>query len=199
MCRLALCLLVTLLPSVALAGPFGVDWGMSMSSLKAAGAECELNERNVEGFDTYQCAKLVKPFSNADFYLVYAHPTQGVQRVSMLGDTIIDDPYGFEGLDRYKAYKSALTKKYGEPTDSYEYKGEALYRDADEFYECIDYTGCGSHVSIFKKNGVSVMVKINSSGRRGRGWLSIMYEGPQYMNLVNAFEEAQNASDIDSL
>lgn len=197
--RLTVCLLVTLLPCVAFAGPFGVDWGMSISSLKAAGAECELNERNVESFDTYQCAKLIKPFSNADFYMVYVHPAQGVQRVSMLGETIIDDPYGITGLERYKGYKSALTKKYGEPTDSYEWKGQALYRDADEFYECIDYSGCGTQTSIFKKDGVSVMVKINSSGRRGQGWLSIMYEGPQYMNLVDAFEEAQNASDMDSL
>ena len=197
--RLIFCLLVTLLPSVALAGPFGVDWGMSISSLNAAGADCTLDERNVESFDTYQCAKLVKPFSNADFFLIYAHPTQGVQRISMLGETIEDDPYGITGLERYKAYKSALTKKYGEPTSSYEYKGGALYKDADEFYECIDYAGCGSQMSIFKKDGVSVLVKINSSGRRGRGWVSISYEGPQYMNLVNAFEEAQNASDMDSL
>ena len=180
-------------------GPFGVDWGMSISSLNAAGADCTLNERNVDGFDRYECSKLIKPFSDADFFLIYANPIQGVQRISMLGETITDDPSGIRGLERYNNYKSALTKKYGEPADTYEYQGKDLYRGADEFYECIDHSGCGSYMSIFEKGGALAMLEINSTGKKGRGWLTILYEGPQFQNALDAYEASQADQELDSL
>ena len=182
-----------------LTGPFGVDWGMSVSSLNAAGADCTLNERNVDGFDRYECSKLIKPFSNADFFLVYAHPTQGVQRISMLGETITDDPSGIRGLERYNNYKSALAKRYGKPADTYEYQGQDLYLAADEFYECLDHSGCGSYMSIFEKDGALAMLEINSTGKKGRGWLTILYEGPQFQDALDAYEASQAAQELDSL
>lgn len=182
-----------------LTGPFGVDWGMSIASLNAAGANCALNERNVDGFDRYECSKLIKPFSNADFFLVYAHRTRGVQRISMLGETITDDPSGVRGLQRYNSYKSALTKKYGEPADTYEYQGEDSYLAADEFYECLDHSGCGSYMSIFQKGGALAMLEINSTGKKGRGWVTILYEGPQFQDALDAYEASEAAQELDSL
>ena len=182
-----------------LTGPFGVDWGMSISSLNAAGADCTLNERDVDGLDRYECSKLIKPFSNADFLLVYAHPTQGVLRISMLGETITDDPSGIRGLERYSSYKSALTKRYGEPADTSEYHGEDLYLATDEFYECLDHSGCGSYVSIFQKGGALAMLEINSTGKKGQGWLSILYQAPQFQDALDAHEASQAARELDSL
>ena len=182
-----------------LTGPFGVDWGMSVSSLNAAGADCTLNERNVDGFDRYECSKLIKPFSNADFFLVYAHPTQGVQRISMLGETITDDPSGIRGLERYNNYKRALAKRYGEPADTYEYQGQDLYLAADEFYECLDHSGCGSYMSIFQKGRALAMLEINSTGKKGRGWVTILYEGPQFQDALDAYEASEAAQELDSL
>ena len=182
-----------------LTGPFGVDWGMSISSLNAAGADCTLNERDVDGLDRYECSKLIKPFSNADFLLVYAHPTQGVLRISMLGETITGDPSGIRGLERYSSYKSALTKRYGEPADTSEYHGEDLYLATDEFYECLDHSGCGSYVSIFQKGGALAMLEINSTGNKGQGWLSILYQAPQFQDALDAHEASQAANELDSL
>ena len=182
-----------------LTGPFGVNWGMSIASLNAAGADCTLNERNIDGFDRYECSKLIKPFSNADFFLVYAHRTRGVQRISMLGETITDDPSGARGLQRYNSYKSALTKKYGEPADTYEYQGEDSYLAADEFYECLDHSGCGSYMSIFQKGGALAMLEINSTGKKGRGWVTILYEGPQFQDALDAYEASEAAQELDSL
>ena len=182
-----------------LTGPFGVDWGMSVSSLNAAGADCTLNERNVDGFDRYECSKLIKPFSNADFFLVYAHPTQGVQRISMLGETITDDPSGIRGLERYNNYKSALAKRYGKPADTYEYQGQDLYLAADDIYECLDHSGSGSYVSIFQKGRALAMLEINSTGKKGRGWVTILYEGPQFQDALDAYEASQAAQELDSL
>jgi len=122
-----------------------------------------------------------------------------VQRISMLGETITDDPSGIRGLERYNNYKSVLTKKYGEPADAYEYQGEDLYRGADEFYECMDHPGCGTYMSIFQKDGAVVRVELNSTGKKGRGWVSIMYQGPQFQNALDAHEASQADQELDSL
>lgn len=131
--------------------------------------------------------------------MVYAHPTQGVQRISMLGETITDDPSGIRGLERYNNYKSALAKRYGKPADTYEYQGQDLYLAADEFYECLDHSGCGSYMSIFEKGGALAMLEINSTGKKGRGWLTILYEGPQFQDALDTYEASQAAQELDSL
>jgi len=143
--------------------------------------------------------KAHKAVFKCGLFLVYAHPTQGVQRISMLGETITDDPSGIRGLERYNNYKSALAKRYGKPADTYEYQGQDLYLAADEFYECLDHSGCGSYMSIFEKGGALAMLEINSTGKKGRGWLTILYEGPQFQDALDAYEASQAAQELDSL
>ena len=92
-----------------------------------------------------------------------------------------------------------LAKRYGKPADTYEYLGQDLYLAADEFYECLDHSGCGSYMSIFEKSGALAMLEINSTGKKGRGWLTILYEGPQFQDALDAYEASQAAQELDSL
>ena len=43
------------------------------------------------------------------------------------------------------------------------------------------------------------MLEINSTGKKGRGWVTILYEGPQFQDALDAYEASEAAQELDSL
>lgn len=61
----------------------------------------------------------------------------------MYSEDIENDTYGSEGKEKYENIKTSLRKKYGLPTLKLEVSGLTLWNEPDEFYQCLDYDGCG--------------------------------------------------------
>ena len=192
------CLLT--LTSKALAGAFGAEWGWSYQQLIKAGAVCQAEA--MSNFDGYRCSKMPRNFSNADFWFAIFDKKNGLQKITMVGTDITDDPYGTEGKKRYNGLKSAITKKYGPPSDKYvlETTGLTLWDDADEFYQCLAYSGCGYYSSLWdlEGNGGTISVEIKGASR-GQGWITLVYEGPRWSDSIDRVNNAREQADLDAL
>ena len=187
------------LPTKALAGAFGAEWGWSYQQLKSAGAACEV--QTVNNFDGYKCSKMPKSFSNADFWFAIFDKKNGLQKITMMGTDITDDPYGTTGKKRYNGIKAAITKKYGPHSDEYSIEtiGLKLYDESDEFYQCLNYSGCGYYSLLWdlEENG-TIGLKINGASR-GKGWISLAYEGPRWSDSLDRINNATEEEDLDAL
>ena len=103
------------------------------------------------------------------------------------------------GKKKYTNLKSQLTKKYGNPTVSFERVGGKLWDETDEFYQCLAYPGCGDYIAFFKsQSGASVVLELKGLGR-GKGYLRISYEGPSWPDAVDAYKSKEAKSDEDAL
>jgi hypothetical protein len=140
-----------------------------------------------------------KPLSSTkDVQLIFGK-VRGLQKIIWNSEPILDDVYGIEGKDKFNKLKDNLIKKYGNPSDGTEIVGLELYDEADEFYQCLDYAGCGSWNSIWEvDNGVSILLQLHGASR-GEGWLSLAFEGPGWLEALGRYEDAKSESDFDAL
>ena len=191
--------LLTFLSAESMAGAFGAEWGWSYQRLKDAGAECQPVAMN--DFDAYKCSKMPKNLSKVDFFNVIFDEVNGLQKIRMVGQDITGDPYGTAGKQRYMDYKNAITKKYGPASDdlTIEMVGLSLYKDSDEFYECLRYSGCGYYTSLWKLDPAGTVNVTIKGASRGKGWVELQYEGPEWASSLDRVKNAQAASDLDAL
>ena len=90
-----------------------------------------------------------------------------------------------------------LSKKYGAPKSSWEQVGLDLYKDSDEFYQCLKYDGCGQYVSLYEYAGGYISLQIKGVSR-GKGYLMIGYESPAFYAAKDAIENKQSLSDSEA-
>lgn len=183
----------------AQSGPFGIKWGSTLKELEAQGVKLE--KVNSEGrFSTYTTENMPKKFSLAEKYALVFDKQYQLQKVIMISKDINGDVYGTEGKEKYSSIKEKLKKKYGAPSVELERVGMALYDEADEFYQCLVYSGCGHWFTGFesKSENISVVIELKGMGR-GKGFIKLTYEGPSWSNAVDAMKSNVSKSDDDAL
>jgi hypothetical protein len=175
---------------------FGLKWGMSRAEVQKLGVSLESKEEG-NGIATYRTASLPKNLSDIDFYILF-FANDRLVKISAVGDTIENDPSGREGKERYEALKASLTDKYGSGKSS-EITGVSLYKDYDEFYQCLNYSGCGMWATIFNTEDRVMLVEIEGVGR-GTGYITIKAESvPEFSAALNDKRQAESESDKDAL
>ena len=179
-------------------GPFGLGWGMSEQDTKILGVNCE--EKTTQSRITVcKTTSLPKNLSISDQYALYIDGKYQLQKVTMISEIISNDIYGSEGKEIYFDLKNKLSNKYGKPSDSFEYVGDELYDESDEFYQCLAYEGCGYYLSFYKdSSGETITLEIEGI-RRGSGYISLSYEGPSWGAVVDEHNNKKSDSDEDAL
>jgi len=177
--------------------PFGLTWGATKSSLESKGVT--FNKCTPNGILAIcETRKTIKPISFGETYVLLFHPKLGLRKVMMLSNDISDDITGRKGKELYSKIQSALSKKYGAP-NNYEYTGRKVYKEFDEFYQCLKYSGCGQWLSLWdSKEGGAVVLEVKGSSR-GKGFLKLTYESKSWSGIVDAIQNRTNTDDIDSL
>lgn len=174
--------------------PFGLGWDMSVSELKALG----FHEIKTEGgLTTLTSVSAPKPWSQAEVYIALTYDDRLI-KAGVKSVDFTDDIYGIEGKQTYKRMKTLLTGKYGMPTEEFELTGQELYKDSDEFYQCLDYSGCGSYASFFRYAGGVIQLQLQGQ-RRGVGHVLIYYESPAFGLAKRKIEADQLEADTDAL
>lgn len=174
--------------------PFGLEWGASQASLVKLGFA---NSSNDGGFVTLRSASVPKAWSKAQAYLAVLYKNQLVKVVA-ISENFKDDVAGAEGKEAYEHLKDILTKKYGQPSNHTERTGGKLYDGYDEFYQCLDYSGCGFYYTIYKYDGGVVGLQLKGL-RRGEGFLVVEYESPDFSVAKAAIKRGDSAADADAL
>ena len=93
----------------------------------------------------------------------------------------------------------ALTEKYGKPGNNYQSTGSKLFKEYDEFYQCLAYSGCGMWITIYESADKSISLEIKGL-RRGIGYLVITTEStPQWPQALEIYKSKKTSSDKDAL
>lgn len=178
---------------------FGLRFGDSYATATSKGLQAKLKTKD-GNLALYESTKLPKQPSNTDLVGLAFDQGHGLQKIQWLSKNITEDPMGIKGKEQFSELKAILGQKYGDPDSglSYERVGVSLYKDPDEFYECIDYVGCGMWNASWVGSYGLVSLSIRSSGRRGIGWLELIYEGPDWEGIVDAEEARTSKADADA-
>ncbi|MEL0638494.1 hypothetical protein V6259_17220 [Marinomonas sp. TI.3.20] len=174
--------------------PFGLEWGMSNAQLQAVGFSVP---KKLDQFRVLTSVSTPKPWSQGDTYIALTYRDKLVKAI-VNSKSITGDAYGSEGKALYTKVKTLLTKKYGTPESHFERTGMKLYEDADEFYQCLGYSGCGFYYSSYSVSGGNIQVTLKGSGR-GRGYVVITYESPAFYNAKKAIDLKNSQSDSSAL
>jgi len=120
-------------------------------------------------------------------YILFFDKYDGLQKLQMPVSYMADDPTGEQGKGLYKKLKENLIERYDEPK-SYEYTGKKLYTGQDEFYQCLQYDGCGAWVSFGNiVNDDSVYISLVGVEKES-GYLILFYESKRWQELVEAMK-----------
>lgn len=181
--------LISALPIIALAeqvekeAPFGLRWGMSASEMRQMGVNLTL-DRDIESVATYDTLTLPRDISGIEQYYLQIPERYGLQKIVAIGEDIENDPFGTDGKQEYERIKSIISGRYGEPSDEANVVGLTLYDERDEFYQCLQYDGCGGWMAIWETKGVAVVLQLKGL-RRGTGYIDIVIEGPKWSEFVH--------------
>lgn len=181
----------------AVEAPFGLEWGAEKGALRGDGII--LSDCKSEGWVEYCTTESVpKNLSVAESYVLYFSKEYGLQKVLMVGETFTNDVYGIAGKDRYAKLKGALDSKYSGAT-SYEYVGRTVYNESDEFFQCLDYAGCGNWGTYWTDNIKGSVVLELMGLRRGSGFVKLSYEGELWSRAISEKDKVEDAADFEAL
>ena len=176
---------------------FGLKWGMTTSEIKGFGISLSKvkGDRNL---DFYSTTSLPKQLSDAESYTLVFSEGKLVKLIA-IGKDIANDPNGTDGKERFDVLKKSLQDKYGTPSTNYQSVGNKLFKEHDEFYQCLAYSGCGLWVALFTTPTKVVAVELNGL-RRGTGYIQVSAEAvPGWHEALEKVKSFKNRSDADAL
>ncbi len=81
----------------------------------------------------------------------------------------------------------------------YKITGVSLYKESDEFYECLKYPGCGTWMSSYNTSSKKISLQLIGKSR-GVGYIRIIMEAvPEFHDYLIKHERMINSSDKDAL
>lgn len=184
----------------AFPAPFGLTWGASAADLRALGFATHGNDTQGDEDKALRALTAVsvpKPWSRAEKYVALLFRDRLVKVVAQ-SESVTNDLGGTEGKTLYESVKKTLTEKYGVPSSHTETSGGKLYNDFDEFYQCLDYAGCGLYLSLYQYNGGVIAVRLEGESR-GKGFLSVQYESPEFAKALATIKDGDAESDASAL
>jgi len=174
---------------------FGMEFGISLETAKSLGLVASFMKEE-GGIGWYKVTALPKHPKETDTVLA-AFTSDGLQKVVWISEEITGDAYGIEGKQKFAYYEDIMTEKYGLPSKEISLKltGLSLYKDSDQFYQCLAYEGCGNWSAGWDGSFGIVILRLASTGSRGTGWIQITYEGPKWGAAVDALKSKQREQD----
>jgi hypothetical protein len=158
---------------------FGLNWNETEAEFKAA---FDVSERKVEGDLVILTTSTVNELlpSNTDT-LQAIFWNDRLVKFQWTSENFTDDLYGSIGKEAYSRLSKQLTDKLGQGNET-TVVGLDLWDEADEFYQCLNYTGCGAWATIWTNPTESENLAILSLEglNRGVGYLRYGMEHPDW-------------------
>ena len=171
--------------------PFGLEWGSLQSEFSGL-----TNCNSKQSLTFCRTNSVPKPLSDAETYQLVFDDKEGLVKIRHIGKSITGDPSGTKGKERFNELKAALSSKYPKARKKDFIKMHiALYRNSNEFYECLRHRGCGLYAWNINPGKGTIGIQINGLSR-GKGYIDLIYESPKWMDVFN---RAKSADDKDAL
>jgi hypothetical protein len=172
--------------AIAQEAPFGLYWGEDAQKIKSRSVVL-IEKRRDGAFTQYHTTSTPRHLSSTETYSLLVHDRYGLVKITSYSRNISNDIAGIDGKRIYNELKAAISDKYGPAKDQFEYSGRKLYKEYDEFYQCLRYQGCGTWSSFWGNAEGRGAISVELKGlTRGVGFVVLSYEGP---NFDKAIEE----------
>lgn len=178
---------------------FGLKWGMTPATIKKLGISLVKKEAD-RNFEDYTAKSLPKNISDVEFYLLRFSDGKLVKLVAF-SENITGDITGSQGKEKFEVLRNVLQKKYGASTTPkrYQYTGNELYKEYDEFYQCLAYSGCGQWAEVFETPTKDIVISLVGISR-GTGFLKINAEAvPDFSKALEKYKTLKNSADGNAL
>ncbi|MBY6188315.1 hypothetical protein KUV89_17000 [Marinobacter hydrocarbonoclasticus] len=170
--------------------PFGLQWGQALNGMEHPEPGNPIGVQDIENPP--------KPHSKADSYWGFGTTGSGLQKVVMNSSLIEGDAYGRDGKALYDSLVKALIGAGYQEENRIESVGHALWDEADEFYQCLGYDGCGYWMWFgVDAAGDKAMVQIEGRSR-GTGRVRATFESARWSDVLNAGKDQQNQADSEA-
>jgi hypothetical protein len=177
-------LCVTAFPALAQEAPFGFRWGQSLDELAAAGVKGAIRQ-DEENISVLQSGSVSGAGDDTDLVRLIVDRHFGLQRIEWASKNLGDDPSGQKAVALYHKMKTILSDEYGAPRSSAEEIGVVTYTGPDDFFKCLATDGCGAYASVWRSGYSDVAMHLVGTSA-GKGWLEIVYVGPDWEDVVAA-------------
>lgn len=115
--------------SASIAGPFGVEKGMTLNQLNELGSFTKTNSPNV-----YKSDSMKQGHPDVEFYSVIVTPSHGLCKIQALTKDTPTSAYGTELQSKYNSLRSALVSKYGQPEKSFDFlRSGSIWHESREW------------------------------------------------------------------
>lgn len=113
----------------AIAGPLGLNKGMTLEELKKQGAFISGNEPFV-----YTAKTIASGHPDFELYSVLLTPEQGLCKIQAAGKNIDTSSFGSELQEKHRELVGALSKKYGAPSNEFNYlKAGSIWNEPQDW------------------------------------------------------------------
>jgi hypothetical protein len=175
---------------------FGLKWLMSPKQVRAAGVEMTLVQ-GTKFLTAYKTDSLPKNYSMAEGYQLIFYKDSFLGKIIMSSVDITDDLYGSKGKEKFQIVYDQISAK-NKLTNKFMYSGQELYKDRDEFYQCLKYKGCGSWIAFFDGDNKIIALELKPL-ERGEGYISIRAEAkPEWSNFLDQIKAQESSKDSES-
>lgn len=158
---------------------FGLKWSASIAEIEAQYTVVE-RDKSTPGLTLLVLTGEQFPSNTGNVFALVASEF-GLVKVVWNSKNFTDDPFGNEGKEQFDILYLALSKKLG-AGQKITTIGGSLYDENDEFYECLEYAGCGNWLAFWKgteSDNSAAMLQLKGQ-RRGEGYLSYGVESPDW-------------------
>lgn len=173
-----------------LEAPFGLSWDLTLNQ---ASEELILNCDNINGFEVCNTNSVPKGISEAELYMLLFDDRKQLSKIILLTKPVTgSDAFGSKGKELINKYRDILKKKYGIPEEII-YSGAKLYRESSEFWQCLNYEGCGSYMYYFDKD-IDGFVTLTLESKR----LKFVFESSGFPSAVERVKNNKKAEDSNA-
>jgi len=174
---------------------FGLRWLSSPSQVRAQGVKLKLAHSN-EYLWSYTTDTLPKSHSLGESYVLAFYRDSVLVKLSMITVSFTNDPYGSEGKAKFDLVLTQLSNKM-KVKNKFCYVGAKLYQENDEFYQCLNYPGCGSWVAFLFDDTKTVMLQLKTL-RRAEGYIVLTAEANEFGKVAERIKADKNKSDMSA-
>lgn len=185
--RLFLVLCVTASPALAQEAPFGLRWGQDLDELAAAGIKGDIRQDDGT-LRILQTSRISRAGDDTDVVRLIVDRQFGLQRIVWISKDLSADPSGRKAVALYERMKTALSDDYGAPRSSAQEAGILSYTGPKDFFKCLATDGCGAYASVWRSAYSDVAMHLVGTND-GKGWLEVIYVGPDWDDVVAALRK----------
>jgi hypothetical protein len=174
------------------AAPFGLEWGMSSTHVRALGVEIKDSPLKDYG-SSYAATKLPKVIADIDAVVLSFGFDDKLWRIAAVSKPFANDPYGSAVRKRYDELASELAEKYGSGEQHHQL-GQGFYGKADTFVYALQ-TGNAWYYTNYTTSLVKIQISIRAS-EPSTGFYQITFENSP---LQTDFEKSKKVREKGSL